>query len=108
MHRVESVARDGSDKRTSYDAHESIEEKIELRKVLLSTIIIHIIISSMKVAHQWLKLHVFRVTAVLFTLLCIAAACIIGLVYYINGPAGISKLQQKVDLSEYYFLQSIC
>ena len=35
MHRVESVARDGSDKRTSYDAHESIEEKIELRKVIL-------------------------------------------------------------------------
>ena len=45
----------------------------------------------MKVAHQWLKLHVFRVTAVLFTLLCIAAACIIGLVYYINVAAGISK-----------------
>ena len=45
----------------------------------------------MKVAHQWLKLHVFRVTAVLFTLLCISAACIIGLVYYINVAAGISK-----------------
>ena len=56
-----------------------------------------------KVAHQWLKLHVFRVTAVLFTLLCIAAACIIGLVYYINGPGGLSKQQQRVDLLEYYF-----
>ena len=53
--------------------------------------IINIIIIPIKVAHQWLKLHVFRVTAVLFTLLCIAAACIIGLVYYINVAAGISK-----------------
>ena len=64
---------------------------------------IMIIILPMKVAHQWLKLHVFRVTAVLFTLLCIAAACIIGLVYYINGPGGLSKQQQRVDLLEYYF-----